>query len=67
MSASIGVELLPFKKGTDMSAVKTYALEISRQASLEQLGYDITDPANPEKDFQGFGIFDDALCMNSTR
>ena len=62
MSASIGVELLPIKEGTDMSEVYSFAEEITRKASLAELGYDITDPDNPEKDYQGFGIFDDAIC-----
>ena len=65
MSASIGVNLLPFKEGTDMSEVKTFALEITRKASLAELGYDITDPANnPEEEFQSFGIYDEALCWS---
>lgn len=64
MSCSIGVNLLPFNGGVDFSEVKTYAMEITRKASLEQLGYDITDPDNPEKDYQGFHIIDDALCWN---
>lgn len=61
MSFSIGFSLLPLKKGIDFSEVKAFATEITRKVSMEQLGYDITDPANPEKDYQSFLIINDAI------
>ena len=65
MSAIVSDCLMPFKEGTDMSEVKAFAEEITRKASLDLLGYDITDPVgNPAKEYQRFSIGNDALCWS---
>ena len=56
MSASIGTEL-HVRNPEDFEEMAAYATELTRKASLEQLGYDITNPdENPEKEFQSFCI-----------
>lgn len=64
MSASIGYEL-HVRNPEDFEEMTAYATELTRKASLEQLGYDITNPdENPEKDFQSFCVGDsgNAIC-----
>ena len=64
MSASIGYEL-HVRNPEDFEEMAAYATELTRKASLERLGYDITNPdENPEKEFQSFcvGNSGNAIC-----
>ena len=64
MSASIGY-ILQAKKPENFKELAAYATEITKKASLERLGYDITNPdENPEKDFQSFSIHDATICWD---
>ena len=64
MSASIGY-ILQAKKPENFKELAAYATEITKKASLEGLGYDITTPdENPEKDFQSFSIHDETICWD---
>ena len=64
MSASIGY-FLHARKIDDFNELAAYATEITKKASLEGLGYDITKPdENPEKDFQSFSIHDETICWD---
>ena len=66
MSASIGYSLHA-RKLDDFNELAAYATELTRKASLEQLGYDITNPdENPEKEFQSFCIGDsgNSICWD---
>ena len=64
MSATIGYELHA-RNPEDFEKMAAYATELTRKASLERLGYDITNPdENPEKEFQSFYVGDsgNAIC-----
>lgn len=64
MSAHIGYELHA-RKPADFKELVVYATKLTRKASLEQLGYDITPPdKNPEREFQSFCIHDDTICWD---
>lgn len=64
MSASIGY-ILQARKPENFKELAAYATEITKKASLEGLGYDITNPdENPEKDFQSFSIHDETICWD---
>lgn len=64
MSASIGY-VLQARKPENFKELAAYATEITKKASLEGLGYDITNPdENPEKDFQSFSIHDETICWD---
>lgn len=64
MSASIGYSLHA-RKLDDFNELAAYATEFTKKASLEGLGYDITNPdENPEKEFQSFCIHDETICWD---
>ena len=64
MSASIGYSLHA-RKLDDFNELAAYATEITKKASLDGLGYDITKPdENPEGEFQSFSIHDETICWD---